>query len=154
MPSQEELTQEVLDAVTIMPEVIQEEFVRVPADLARFNHRYAEAQKVYLRAKHNLDRVEAELYISMREAIINAGGKPTEKQIEAGIKVQPAYQAAVDDLVDAEHKKAETYGNVDAVRAKKEMLISLGAHIRSELEGDPSLRERSRGRRMVDEQEG
>jgi hypothetical protein len=145
---------EVIEAVTIMPELIQDEFVRVVPALARFNHVYAVAQKRFMRAQYNLKRLEAELYVASRNAIIEMGGKPTEAMIEAAVRTAPAYQACVDELVEAEFGKAEAYGNVDAIRTKKEMLISLGAHIRSELDGDPATRERSRGRRLLDEQEG
>lgn len=150
--SDRELAPEVVEAVTIMPEVIQDEYIRVPSDLARFNHIFAQANKRFLRASYNMKQLEAQLYVAVRQAILAMGGKPTEAQIEAGVRTTPAYQAACDEMVEAEYEKADAYGNVDAIRSKKEMLISLGAHIRSELEGDPSLREKSRGRRMLDGQ--
>jgi hypothetical protein len=47
-------------------------------------------------------------------------------------------------VIDAEDARGRAAGMVDALVAKKEMLISLGADLRSEKEGDPSIRDRQR----------
>ena len=46
---------------------------------------------------------------------------------------------AKEDLVEAESEKQKLRGKVEVVSAKKEMLISLGAHIRVEM-SDPMIR--------------
>jgi len=48
-------------------------------------------------------------------------------------------------------EKIRLYGVIDAVRTKRDMLISIGAQVRAEMESDPSIRERSRGRKLVNE---
>jgi hypothetical protein len=42
-------------------------------------------------------------------------------------------------------------GNVDSLHSKREMLISMGAHIRKEMDHDPVIREQMRGSRLAKE---
>jgi len=131
------------ECVAIEPLAIQEEYVRLPADLAYWNAQYANAQRAHLLAKVNLDVLERELYPVIR-AELEAGGRATEKMIEAGIGQSEVWVEAKREVAEAEAEKGRLYGVLDAVRSKKDMLISLGAHLRIEMEGDPVLRDHSR----------
>lgn len=135
------------ECLNINPENIQEEFIAIPGLIAYWNARYADAQRAHLKAKHKLDVREAQLMGICRQEIINAGGKPTEAMVAAAVQTNEEFIRARAAANEAEAAKSEAYGNLDAVRTKKEMLISLGAHLRVELENDPSLRSRVRGRR-------
>lgn len=126
--------------VDIVPEAIQEEYVRLPADLAYWNARYARALKEFLTAKAGEKQMESMLSIKHRELIIDNGGKPTEKMVENAVNTDPKMIEARNLLVETEVEKARIWGLLDAVRSKKEMLISLGAHVRQEMEGDPMVR--------------
>ncbi len=52
------------------------------------------------------------------------------------------YRQARLRLIDATERKEQAQVMVDAVAAKKDMLVSLGADLRAEKEADPSIRDR------------
>lgn len=139
------------ESVQVYPESLQEEFVRVPADLAYWNARYAEAVRAYQLSKIDLSRTESALRIEVRESLMAGGAKVTESMIEAAVVGDDRFHDCRLREVEAEVEKIRLYGVIDAVRTKRDMLISIGAQVRAEMESDPSIRERSRGRKLVNE---
>lgn len=137
------------ECVKIEPLAIQEEFVRIPADLAYWNSRYAQALRAHLMAKIDLDVTRAKLQPIVRLALQEAGAKVTESQVDAAIESHDSYVEHRRRVADAEVAKNELFGSLDAIRAKKDMLMSLGAHLRVEMEGDPVMREHMRGRSLA-----
>ena len=137
------------DCVEILPEAIHEEYVRLAADLGYWNAQYAAAVKAYLSSKVEADILERELYPVIR-AQLEQAGKVTEKMVDAALAQSEVWEDAQRLKVTTEGEKLRLYGVLDSVRAKKDMIISLGAHLRTEMEGDPVLREQSRefGRKM------
>lgn len=127
------------DCVTIEPLAIQEEYVRIPADMAFWGQRFADTQKAFQLAEQEKKRVRAALYILHRERLTNEG-KVTEGMIDAHVETDEDYQAVVANLITAEWAMAKTKAARDAVGTKKDMLVSLGAHVRQEMEGDPVIR--------------
>ena len=130
------------DAVQIIPEAIHEEYVRISADLAYWNSRYASACEAHLRAKIDAERVEARQQLVVRERLLDAGAKATEANVAAAVALDPQVVLAIDARIAAESEKIRLAGACEAVRSKREMLVSLGAHMRAEMGGDPVLRER------------
>jgi hypothetical protein len=55
----------------------------------------------------------------------------------------PDGQQARAKEVAADAERVRLYGVLDALRSKRDMLISLGAHIRAEMQHDPMIRERA-----------
>ncbi len=137
------------ECVRINPEDIQAEFLRIPGDLAYWNAQYAIALKAFLNAEIDVKVTKGRVYAASKEAIIARNGKPTEEAMKALVESNEDYIAQQYACVDAEVKKNELYGKLDAIRSKKEMLISLGAHLRAEMVGDPSLRETVGARRRM-----
>lgn len=138
---------------SIEPMQLEEEFVRLPADMAYWNERYAEAFRKFLRAKIDRERVSARLHMeqrAMQGAASVVGGKkaPTVADLEAAVEVHDDMVAACDAEIEAEVAKVRINGVLEAIRAKKDMLIQLGVRQRIELENDPMVREESRTRRM------
>lgn len=155
--------------VTICPEQIQEEFINLPAQLAYWNERYSMASADYLRAKQIREQVEAQLFIQCRNDLLakaaleaepdrsdTAGTKtvkrtikaPSKDAVEAVVGVHPDYIAAKTAENEAEIAKGRMYGVVDAIRTKRDMLISLGAQLRVEMLHDPVIRDRVSSGRM------
>lgn len=132
--------------VTMDPLQLEEEFVQLPATLAYWNERYAETQRSFLRAKVDRERSSARLTMECRAQIEAKKGKATVSDVEAAVDGHPDYMALKDAELDAEIETRRVYGVLDAIRAKKEMLISLGAHIRAEMQSDPTLRDQARTR--------
>jgi len=135
------------DCVRIEPLVIEEEFVRLPADLAFWNERYSQCVRTFLMAKLDADECEARLRIVHREMLLATGAKVTESQVDSAVTQDGATRDARIRLIEAEAAKQRLGGIVDAIRTKRDMLISLGAHMRAELQGDPVLRRERADRR-------
>lgn len=140
---------EVMRAVSVDPLLLEEEFARIPADLAYWNEKYANAYRVFLRAKATYDQVEAARALVIREEQ-SMLKKITEGTIRAYVETDDEVVRARLQVIDAEVEKVRLWGVLDALRAKKEALISIGAHMRAEMSGNPSLREAARGARDVE----
>jgi hypothetical protein len=120
-------------SVEIVPEAIREEFVRVPSDMAFWGERYAEAVRAYLVAEQNRKATHARLRLTIRSVAAAGGTKMTEADVEAHIESAPEYQNAKLAEIEAEAAKLAAKTRFDAVAAKRDMCMSLGAHIRSEM---------------------
>jgi hypothetical protein len=145
MSKSETAHEAVMEAVAIDPLLLEEEFSGIGSRLAYWNEQYAESFRQFLRAKANYDRTEATRYLAIREELDNGGKKPTEATVKANVEVDDEVVTARLRLVDCEAEKVRLWGVLDALRAKKDALISLGAHIRAEMGGSPSMREQMRG---------
>ncbi len=130
----------------VVPEDIQGEYERLPGQLARALGVYADAAKDVLRLECEVKRVYAEVYLRTKVVLQGRTPKATESVVEATVESTKMYNAACMSLVEAQGRKLKANTEVEALRAKKDMLISLGAHIRAELGGDLSLRERANER--------
>jgi hypothetical protein len=130
------------ECLDILPEAISEELIRVPGEIAYWNAQYSDACKAVLEAKARRKEAYARLYIEVRNELTNDPSikRPTEMMIESTIIDHPDYALAVRVENDAEARKVEAYGWLDAVRAKKDILVSLGGILREEMRGDPILR--------------
>jgi len=133
--------------VRIEPMAIQEEYVRVPSDLAFWSESHANLYREWQLAKFDrekewgfaLERSRAMLH---SEGVKNArGGGPTVDQVEARAVSDETYAVAKRNELFLEAETKRLYGMVDAVRTKRDMLVSLGAHIRAEMEHDPMIKE-------------
>lgn len=149
MSDQQTKEEYLAECLKIEPEAIQEEFVRLPGDLAYWNQQYSEALDTALKAKHNRKAVRGRRALEIRTELLEDGHKVTEGIIEASTDSDPDYVAACNAEAEAEAEKARIYGILDSVRAKKEMLVSLGAQLRQEMEHDPTIREQVGARRRM-----
>lgn len=119
---------------------LQSEFTRIAADIARWNELFAEATADYRLAEHQLETVESTLYLHYKGHADSLGQKVTEAALKAKVLTDPQYQEASVALIQEERQMLKAKGVVGALITKRDMLISLGAHIRAELHGDPALR--------------
>jgi hypothetical protein len=132
------------DCVKIESFALEEEFIRLPADLAYWNDQYSQAYKRYLQAKTSLESLVANLSMLCRDQLTaQAKGRVTVAEVEQLLLTTDQYQQAKQIEIDAECEKVRLYGVLDALRTKKDMLVSLGAHIRAEMGNDPSIRKQS-----------
>lgn len=127
------------DCVNTDPLKLDDEFVRLPADLAYWHHRSAEALKKFQLSKLDTKRLEARLRIEVREQQLAEGKKPTESTVDAAVETSEEMYEARCALVHLEATYERLRGIVDAVRVKKDMVIALGNQIRAEL-SDPIVR--------------
>lgn len=126
--------------VRIEPTRITDEFVRVPSDMAYWHEKYAVAYQQWLLAKLQREQTYATLYLQAQTAIALTGKKGTIADIENAVLQDPEYTATRAQEGIAEVAKIRLHGVLDTLRTKKDMLVSLGAHMRAEM-GDLSMRQ-------------
>lgn len=71
---------------------------------------------------------------------------PTVDDLRAMTDQHPEVRAAVEAELMAEAEYQYMRGVLEALRTKREMLVSLGAHIRAEMSVNPNMREEARSR--------
>jgi hypothetical protein len=126
---------------------LEDEFVKLPAKLAYYNALHAQAAKIEGLAKVKLGRLEADLYVNHREQmeLDPSVGRVTEKMVESAVERDPTLHEAQATYFEIKRKKGVLSGYCEAIRTKRDMLIQLGAHIRAEMERDPSIRSERAG---------
>ncbi len=124
---------DVAEAVKIIPEAIGEEYARLPADLALANSRYAAIYERHLKAEADMKYTRAIVRIEHRNRMKAVDAKATETAIDAEVEQDARYRQSVAAHIAADVARVQALGDLDALRAKRDMLISIGAHIRSEL---------------------
>jgi len=115
----------------IVPEDVKNEYIRMAPQIARSTEEYAEALQAALEAKQLRDEAYAGLYMDI---CVSLKKKPPEAYIRNEILTTPEYQEACRDYTAAEGRKSRLAGDLEALRTKKDMLVSLGAHVRLELQ--------------------
>jgi hypothetical protein len=132
------------DCVRIEPMALEEEYVRLPGDLAYWNAEYASAYRRWLEAKIACDAGEGQAAFEWRNQLeLDSKGRVTAAEVESRVRVDTEVLRLRRAEAEAEADKVRLYGVLDAIRSKRDMLISLGAHIRQEMENDPMVRQRA-----------
>ena len=129
-----------LGAVAIDDLALDEEFLRLPSDLAYWNAQYTAANKKYLIEKHECRVTEARVRMVLREETLKDKPKPTGDDLKAMVHEDEEYIEAHMKYVLADAEKERLKKFAEAVAAKKDMLQSIGAKLRVELSNDPVVR--------------
>lgn len=144
-----EVTQYLKECVTIEPMALEEEFIRVPADLAYWGARWADAQRDAALAKLRRNEVEAAIDAEYRAEAAGSGEKVTEKVIASRVAGDDRMRAIEVELIEADARASRARAFADAVRAKKDMVVALGSQVRAEMQANPTIRDQvSAGRYM------
>lgn len=116
---------------------LNDEFVRVPADISYWNGQLADATRIAMTAKLDLDRAKAQLFTTIRASKVD-NKQPSIDTVNAQVDAdQDIYDLELDYILkEAERLRAR--GAVDAVSAKRDMIQSLGAKLRAEMRSDPT----------------
>lgn len=136
----------------IDPLDLQDAFCETPAQLAYWSHRYALRYRKAAAAKANEKQVVAAYREVARDRVLAQRGKATQDDVAAMLEGIDEVKEAREETIEAEYEKVRVFGIVDAIRTKKDMLISVGAHIRAEMDHDPSIRARNRTGPSADDQ--
>lgn len=136
-----QLEEFLVECTTLEPLAIQEEFVRVSGDLSYWGERYRLALIDLTKTEIEYKQVKARLQRTHRERLL-ANGKATEAMVEGAVEEDPEYAKVYIARGVAEAEKEALRLDVEAIRTKKEALISMGAIVRQELENDPAIRRR------------
>lgn len=131
---------ELRDRIRVNPEALEEEFVRLPGDVAYLGAQHARALERHLRAKAEARRAWSAAFLIKRQELLDAHGKATEEMVKAAVEGDLRVRAAQDAEIVADVARAKAKTDLDAVLCKKDMVVQLGANYRAEMERDPALR--------------
>lgn len=132
VPDGQEAEEYLRACVVVEDSVITEEYMRLPSDIAYWTEQYAEAKHTHLIAKHQRERTLSSERGAARATLEEAGHRATEGRIDEQVISVTAVETARTVEIMAEVEVIRLHGVLEALRAKKEMLISLGAHLRQE----------------------
>lgn len=129
-------------ATVIDPMDINNEYIRLPNDLATWNSVYADAVEQLLKAKLSLEVGEEEIRGQWRAKLQGEGAKITEGYLDECVTRDARYRVLRETANQAEVLKVRAAGVIGAIEAKRDMLVSLGANLRAEMQPAPSIRTR------------
>ncbi len=128
------------ESVSIDRTDLNGEYCRVAADLAYWGEKQAQSERAEAEAKFELERVDAKTSKLVRKNLeLTETKRVTEKMIEAEVLLSPAYGTARTGVIEAGEIHRKCRSIVDAVKSKRDMLVSLGAHKRAEMQADPQI---------------
>lgn len=107
---------------------LQKEFRNFPPTLYRYSEIKAEAEEAYDLKKAEYEEKRAETYIAIKQR----EGKITEANLDAMIETDGDVKKALREMLSAKKDLETIKGYVESLRAKKDMLIQLGADARKE----------------------
>lgn len=128
---------------------LDEDMRRISGDLAYWNMRFADGNKEHLLLKIEMDRLFGMLYLEHREKLELLKGKVTESMVKAAVDTDERWHDMRVQVIEAEAERIRLRGVCDAVVAKKDMLQSIGAKLRIEMSGDPTIRDMASSGRNV-----
>lgn len=129
-----------VESVEVDPMLIQDHYTTIASQFAYWSHQYALADKNMKLAKMEEERCHATSAIRHRQVMLDAGLKVTEAQVEAKVVTDPEMIDLAKERIEAEFQRERLRGVVNALSIKNQSLMSLGAHVRKEMEGDPLVR--------------
>lgn len=135
---------DLLDVLKIDDLALDEEFIRFSRDLAYWNAKYSRAIKRHLLLQHRFEKTRARLWLETKNSAIAEGNKLTVDDLKCEVVLREEYEEAFLKMVDADVTRQKLKRDVDNLMGKKDMLQSLGAKLRTEMEGDPSVRRQHR----------
>jgi hypothetical protein len=104
------------------------EFKKMSLLLFRYYEKKADAEREYDKLKQTNEEIRARVYRDLR----TSGEKHTEKSLEAAIDCNDDVLKIHDMMLDAKRDLATWVGAVESLKAKRDMLIQLGADARKE----------------------
>lgn len=145
------------ECLELSPVAIQAEFCRMASDVAFWNEEYRKVYKTFWVKKVEFERLESRLSLETRTMLENADSKTrvTEALVESTMKAgsQEWIKGRL-ELVEADCERVKLLGILESLRDKKDMLVSLGAHLREEMAGDPMLKTHMRNQHDSDVERG
>lgn len=107
---------------------LQQEFRVFPSMLFSYCEVKSTAQDAFDRMKAQLEEIKATVYVELKSGAV----KVTEAHVEALTILDPRVKAQQQRVFDAGRDLETTKNYVESLRAKKDMLIQLGADARKE----------------------
>jgi len=139
----DDLAKFLCESVKIDSSDLNKEFIEFPARLAYWNQLFADATESYLKSKADWEVAKAATRFRLRGIPLRQTGKlPTMDDLDALVTLDEEVRDVHLAYVMADVDRVRIRGIVESLAAKKDMLQSLGAKVRAEMERDPTVRER------------
>ncbi len=145
--------QEIKAAISINPNAIQEEFIQLPATHHKWINARVDAAEAYRLAELDETIMEEKIRLDVRRAndealaseaaTIGKVKKLTVDDANALVITDSRYRAAREKTIAATKVKETADGMVEAIKTKRDSLISLGATLRAEHEVDMVIKDRT-----------
>lgn len=101
-----------------------------PARYAYWSSVYQTVKYQQEQKQHELDKVHAELYQAVYQALVEQKTRPTKDMVESAILLEDSYQKALAAVDAANHLTGQLQYLVKAFDQRKDMLIQFGAEQR------------------------
>jgi hypothetical protein len=132
--------QAIRERVRVDPNALDDDLERCAPDIAYLGARHARATLAYGRARIGAKKIRALAYVRAKQAALaeygSSRGGATADLVEAMTDQDPDYLAAAELEIQAEAVLALAKSNLDAARARKDMLVQCAATRRAEMERD------------------
>lgn len=123
--------------VSIDRDDMDAERVRLPADLAFWGERYAEAVEAHQLACETTKATYATAFVLLDSGTDQRTGKPMAvERVKHFTDQDPSYRDAAQAEARTAGAKMRAYAVIEAVKAKQNMLQEIGATIRRELDAN------------------
>lgn len=135
------------DLVRVMqtdPLLLNDEFLEWAPAHSYWIERLAEAERKEATESACVEQTRARLYLFHRTALITSHQKVTEEHLKALVEVDAEMAEARRAYIDARAESRRMKGHMESLSGKKAMLMMMGAHVRAEMQGDPSIRSEHR----------
>ena len=109
------------------------EIVRQPGLFAYYAEMHHQAGRALKLAKLKASVFEAGLYAAERDKLIARKLKPTENELSSRIKVNETWRRHQESVIDLEAQEDQLKSIMDALRQKKDMLITFSSNKRHEI---------------------
>ena len=117
----------------IDPMSLNDEYGRLPSDFAYWSEKYADSKKAFALAKVDRDITRSRLRMIARETIEVSGKRATESMVDATVELDPAWLEVKTKEIECEAESLRIHGVLESLRAKRDMLIQMGAQARAEM---------------------
>ncbi len=122
-----------------------QELIDFPPLVAYWNAQLAVATRTSMQAKADKEREEARMRLLYKSNAELERKKLTVADLEAKVTDNKDVQVMQDLYIEAEAERIRIRGIVDTLGVKRDMLQSLGAKLRVEMQSDPIVREQMAG---------
>jgi hypothetical protein len=116
------------------------EFREQASKYRRFAYLEARAQALVLESKYAIDQVEADRFLFHRKEFLASDTKPTEKLLDATIKTDSIYKAAVTRYIEAKEAADKLKGVCESFRQRRDMLVQIGSRQRQDMDAAITIR--------------
>lgn len=123
-----------LSDLDINQEDLSTEFSKQPSSYARYAVQLAQAERLFGKAAAVREQMYAILDKEYRLAAQLDNKKPTEPQLKALIEMDEDFVAVLEDELNAKYNYKVLKAIVDSWYMRADMLVSLGAHTRHEMD--------------------